>query len=127
MGIKIWLDDLRKMPPGYDIQAFTSEEAIAIITHYNIDCISFDHDLGDEEECGNGYAVAKFIEELAFKKLIKPIKCQIHSSNPCGAKNIIAAITSANKFWGCEGNTIFNTNYSFIVNNYDPLIETFKK
>ena len=80
------------------------------------------HDLGENEEYNNGYTVAKVIEELAYFKRIKPIKCQIHSSNPSGVKNIYNAIKSANSYWACN-NTIFCTDYSFIVNVYDPLIE----
>ena len=64
--MKVWLDDLRPMPAGYDVHARTAAEGIALLTADCVTLISLDHDLGDEAN-GAGYEVARWIEEAAFR------------------------------------------------------------
>ena len=96
--MRLWLDDLRPMPFGYDIHVKTAEETIKLLEKGDVVYISFDHDLGEEEN-GTGYDVAKWIEEAAFNKLIPQLKWKIHSANPVGEKNIKLAMDKADEFW----------------------------
>ena len=96
--MRIWLDDERPMPEGYDIHCKTGFNAIITIAanDYKIDFISFDHDLGDG--C-TGYDVAQYIERLAYRGTIGRVGWEVHSANPVGRKNITAAMNNAEKFW----------------------------
>lgn len=99
--MKVWLDDLRPMPEGYDIHVATADAAIAALKTKTVTQISLDHDLGDETEinCGTGYDVAKYIEEAAFFKEIPRLEVAIHSANPVGRDKMKRAITRADEYW----------------------------
>lgn len=96
--MKLWIDDNRLKPEGFDIQARTAPEAIAIIKTGEIKFISFDHDLG-LGSAGTGYDVAKWIEKNAFDGIMKPAEWVVHSANPVGRKNIDRAMMKAKQFW----------------------------
>jgi hypothetical protein len=98
--MKIWLDDERPMPKGFDKHCLTAEHAMVVINNNKdeIDFISFDHDLGENR--WTGYHLAKFIEGLAYSGEIKRVGWAIHSANPVGRKNIADAMNNADKFWG---------------------------
>jgi hypothetical protein len=97
-GVRVWLDDERPMPEGYDLHLKTAPEAIELIRQGKVSAISLDHDLGPTES-GTGYEVAKFIEEGAFQGSIDPIDVRVHSANPVGSFNIKKSIESAKRFW----------------------------
>jgi hypothetical protein len=99
MGIRVWLDDIRPMPDGYDMWIKDASYMKRVIEHYEIDHISFDHDLGKGE---TGYSVACFIEGLAAEKKIKPMTYDIHSSNPEGRRYIEKAMSVAERLWNNE-------------------------
>ena len=94
---KIWLDDVR--PPPDNSWTWIKDGATAnqIVQRFDVDEISFDHDLGDV--FWNGYLIAKTIEHLAFNGMNKRIKWNVHSANPVGRANITAAMNNAEKFW----------------------------
>ena len=94
--MKIWLDDIRSMPEGFDIWCKTAEHAISMIAMAKVDYISFDHDLGDGK---TGYDVAKWIEERTFDGWNFSMKWDIHSSNSVGRRNIEMAMNNASKYW----------------------------
>lgn len=96
--LRIWLDDERPMPKDYDMHIRSASETINLLKEGKVDFISFDHDLGNDED-GTGYDVAKFIEEQAFNKQIEPIGWAVHSANPVGRNNIISSMRNADKFW----------------------------
>jgi hypothetical protein len=96
--MKIWLDDIRPMPDGFDIHVMKASEAISYLKAGNVELISLDHDLGDEAN-GTGYDVAKFIEEAAFNRILKPLVVRVHSANPVGISNMERAITNAEQYW----------------------------
>ena len=100
-NMKLWVDDIRKMPKHYHYHAKTSKEAIVILQKMRISEISLDHDLGEEEN-GTGYDVAKWIEKAAYHKAIQPIIMHIHTANPVGYKNIEVALKNACRFWGAN-------------------------
>jgi len=104
--MKLWLDDIRPMPDGYDIWITTASEAIVRLACFpRIIHVSFDHDLGIEAEeseeiiASTGYDVAKAIEIWAYVGFIPFLTWDIHSANPVGYKNIEVAMTNANRFW----------------------------
>jgi hypothetical protein len=48
MTLRLWLDDRRLSPWGYDLQAKTANEAIWHIEHQPVVHVSLDHDLASE-------------------------------------------------------------------------------
>jgi hypothetical protein len=93
----LYLDDVRETPKGFNLRAYTAQEAIEMLSTRRIDSISFDHDLGPEE-AGTGYDVAKWIEEKAYTDpAFKMPEWTIHSANPVGIKNIESAMKSAER------------------------------
>lgn len=96
-GLRMWLDDERLMPEGFDIHARTAEKAMEYLKSGVVSLVSLDHDLGDGN--GTGYDVAKYIEESAFNGELPRMEVRVHSANPVGRMNIIRCIDNANRFW----------------------------
>ena len=104
--MKIWLDDERDPcnpviqskfgAKGDEVWVKTSSHAIFLIKTEQVTHISFDHDLGGDD---NGYIVAQEIERLAYEKLINRINWRVHSQNPVGRNRIRAAMKNADKYW----------------------------
>lgn len=92
--MKIWLDDCRPMPEGYDIHCYTAEDTIELLENNIIDFISFDHDLATDT---TGHDVAKWIEKKVFETGLGFVEYRVHSANPVGVKNIIATMESARR------------------------------
>ncbi len=87
-SIKIWLDDLRPVPEGYE-GARSVREAIDLIEQIEasdgeIELIDVDHDLGDWAPYG-GDAI-KLLDYLVERETFYPI--QIHTANPVGRANM---------------------------------------
>lgn len=97
--MRIWLDDKRPMPEGFDIHMSDAFSVIDAIKGGNVTKISLDHDLGQENEVGNGYMVAKIIEELAFYGTIQRIQWAIHSQNSVGIASMRKALERADQYW----------------------------
>jgi hypothetical protein len=97
MGIRIWLDDVREPPDGFDIWCKDTFECSKVMREHSVDFISFDHDLGNKTF--TGYSLAVIIEDLAFRNLINPIGWEVHSMNPVGAERIRKAMTKADNYW----------------------------
>ena len=95
--MKIWLDDSRPMPPGFDYHAKTAVEAIELLASGGVTAISLDHDLGDD--CGSGYEVACYIEQGAFDGTLATVEVSIHSANPVGRERMEQAISKARLYW----------------------------
>jgi hypothetical protein len=99
--MRVYLDDVRN-PPLFDtlgkqldwVIVRTASECIDLIKSGGVEFISFDHDLGNDED-GTGYDVAKFIEKSVAMGDFDPINYSIHSANPVGANNIDCAMKSA--------------------------------
>jgi hypothetical protein len=96
MGIRLWLDDVRPMPEGFNVWCKSAYTCMDIIRQGEVEFIDFDHDLG---EALDGYWVALLIEYLASQHHLMPIKWNIHSANPAGRKRIEQAMKSAERFW----------------------------
>lgn len=97
--LKIYLDDKRPLPDGWDLLIRNPKYCKDIIKTFNgkIDAISLDHDLG----CSvTGYDIAVFIELGANDGWLHPIPILIcHSSNPIGKMRIEMAFTKARQLW----------------------------
>jgi len=96
--MRLWLDDIRPMPEGFDFHARTASEAIEKLKSGDVTSISFDHDIG-EEAAGTGYDVAVWIEEQAFSGLINRLAWSVHSANLVGARKIEIAMRFADSHW----------------------------
>lgn len=92
--MRLYLDDVRPTPAGFDFRAYTAEEAKHYLMSYPITFVSFDHDLGPAE-AGTGYDVAKWIEQQAYERGRPAPDWYVHSANPVGAANIHRAMLSA--------------------------------
>ncbi len=94
--MKIWLDDLRPVPEGYE-GVKSVNEAIALIEEaerdgIEIEVLDLDHDLGDYySEGGDGI---KLLDWLAERETYYPI--EIHTSNPVGRANMERLIA---RYW----------------------------
>ena len=97
--MRVWLDDKRPMPKGFSKHVKTAWEAIEILQTKRVTFISLDHDLGDRLKVGEGNDVAKWIEDNAHSGSLLRLGWAIHSQNPVGEKNMIAALRNADKFW----------------------------
>ena len=97
MGHRLWLDDCRPMPVGFDIHVRAAAEAIQWIAKGDVTSVSLDHDLGDYE--GDGYEVACHIEEMAAKGRLGRLTWAIHSANPVGAARMRVALENADRYW----------------------------
>ncbi|WP_422928604.1 cyclic-phosphate processing receiver domain-containing protein [Singulisphaera sp. PoT] len=96
--MRVWLDDERPMPDGYDVLVRTAPEAIDLIRSGQVTKISLNHDLGPPE-AGTGYDVAKAIAEMAYHGRFPEISFRVHIANPVGRKNIVDCLQNAKRFW----------------------------
>lgn len=88
LGVKIWLDDLRPAPEGYELVRSVSE-AQALIKQIEeeggtIEVIDLDHDLGDYARFG-GDGI-KLLDYLLERDTLYPVK--FHTANPVGRANM---------------------------------------
>lgn len=119
--MKLWIDDIRPAPNGYDIWAKSYQEAVnAIDTYANqITHISFDHDIASYDDFGNeltGYAVAVYIEQQIYYGDIDAntiIGIQIHSSNSSGSPRIRNCFEQIKK--------VYNNNLVIIYAPYEQM------
>lgn len=96
---RLWLDDVRPAPEGFDVVCRTYEEAIEALSRGGIDFVSLDHDLGFDHYSGTyadgktGYDVACYIEgEVSAGRMECP-GWTVHSMNPAGAARIRAVLS----------------------------------
>lgn len=88
--MKIWVDDVRPMPSGYDIHCQSVNDTIGVIEYIemkqkvNIELLDLDHDAGDFRCDGGDYI--KILDWLEEKNISIPIR--IHSRNIVGRQNM---------------------------------------
>lgn len=90
--MKVFLDDERATPPGWT-RVYWPDEAIALIKTGQVEEISLDHDLGDDER-GTGYDVILWIEEAVVRQGFVPPKMRVHSANSSARQKMEAGIAS---------------------------------
>ena len=82
---KLYLDDLRVTPEGFD-RVYNYTDFVEYITQNGLpNFISFDHDLGEDE---SGYDCAKYLVEYCIEHNLPLPKFSVHSQNPVGKENI---------------------------------------
>lgn len=98
-GRKIWVDDVRPMPEGYDKWCKTTNEAIQYLWNLGvafipIDLLDMDHDAGDYAWDGGDYIKILDWYESMLSTYPRPrIKAfHFHSMNPVGIQNMRAII-----------------------------------
>ena len=94
---KLWLDDdlVHRVAPDGWTHVQTVEDAIQVLETQPVSHLSLDHDLGENQK--TGYDLVKWIEERYFVQDIKPPEMKIHSANPVGRDNMMAAISNINR------------------------------
>jgi hypothetical protein len=85
-GLKVYLDDERKTPPGWK-RVFWPDEAIRLLKTNQVSEISLDHDLGDDRR-GTGYDVVTWIEEAVVTQGFTPPIIRVHSANTSAARKM---------------------------------------
>jgi hypothetical protein len=96
MAVKLYLDDERQTPDGWE-RAFTAPEAIALLETGTVSHLSLDHDLGPAE-AGTGYDVCLFVKQRVFEQAFNlenpfiPPVMTVHSANPVGRERMEYAI-----------------------------------
>lgn len=97
--MRVWVDDERERPEGFDIQAKTASSAVMLLKSGEVKLISLDHDLGSEQPNETGYFIAQWIELAAHNGWIPALEWRIHSANPVGRSNMEAALRNADRYW----------------------------
>lgn len=95
--VKIWVDDVRPVPAGYE-GTKSVNETISLIEEIeknggSIDLIDLDHDLGDYARDG-GDAI-NILDYLVMNEKLYPIS--IHTANPVGRANMERILR---RYWG---------------------------
>ena len=95
--MKLWLDDLRPVPYGYE-GAKSVNEAKKLIQEaehngIEIEALGLDHDLGDYADQG-GDAI-RLLDWLAERGTFYPV--EIHTANPVGRANMERILA---RYWG---------------------------
>ena len=88
--MRVYLDDERVTPDGW-IRVYWPEEAIALLESGQVEEISLDHDLGDDEH-GTGYDVVLWIEEAVALRGFKPPRMFVHSANSSAKEKMLSGI-----------------------------------
>lgn len=86
--VKIWVDDIRPVPNGYE-GTKSVNDTIALIEKIELDggiieLLDLDHDLGDY--ASNGGDAIKILDFLVERETFYPVK--IHTANPVGRANM---------------------------------------
>ena len=84
--MKVWIDDIRPIPKGYDVWIKRVDEAIDFISAHKdeISLLDLDHDAGDYSCYGGDYI--KILDWMEEEGISIPIS--IHSRNPCGVRQM---------------------------------------
>jgi len=82
--MKIWVDDIRTPPVGYDVWAKTSDKALSILQQCEAigerpELMSLDHDLGGDD---TSRRIVIWMCTFNFW----PVEVRVHSANPVGVE-----------------------------------------
>lgn len=104
MALRLWLDDYRRPPFGYDLWAKTAEEAIEYLeSDALIDHCSLDHDLAEEHYADSNAMLpidrSKYKTKTGLEVVIWMVRTKrwvpsiyIHTMNEMGAHEMITLI-----------------------------------
>jgi hypothetical protein len=88
--MRVFLDDERSTPEGW-VRVHWPDEAIALLETGQVDELSLDHDLGDDER-GTGYDVVLWVEEAVALRGLLPPKMSVHSANSSARQKMQAGV-----------------------------------
>lgn len=95
--MKLWLDDLRPVPYGYEgAKSVNEAKQLILEAEHNgieIEALDLDHDLGDYADQG-GDAI-RLLDWLAERETFYPV--EIHTANPVGRANMERILA---RYWG---------------------------
>lgn len=118
--INVYLDDLRDCPSGYTV-ARSYKKAIDLFKDNEVNILSLDHDLGEDEE-GNllptGYDFVKYMCEYG----LRANKIYIHTDNNVGRANMYHTLKGARKR-GFIDSDIEIYHYSITQNRYSGWVK----
>jgi hypothetical protein len=108
MGIRIWVDDERPMPPGYDIHIKTLNGLVVFLWSCTalmareIEEISFDNDMPAlDDTFKDVYSTIKWFayndRGIIGIKTLSKVKVNVHSANPLAKKNIMSIFETLRK------------------------------
>lgn len=115
MKINLYVDDLRDCPHGF-VVARNVGQAIEFLTKYEVDILSLDHDLGENDKkelLPTGYDLVKYFCEHG----LRANKIYIHTDNGVGRDNMFATLKAAQKR-GFIDSDIQIYHYSITPNRY---------
>ncbi|GMK37166.1 hypothetical protein PCCS19_02190 [Paenibacillus sp. CCS19] len=113
--INLYVDDLRDCPDGFEL-ARTYGEAIHLLETHDVDILTLDHDLGEDEngvELPNGYDLVKYFCENG----LRANKIYLHTDNPVGRRNMYETLLAAQRR-GFIAEDIEIYHYPITVNKY---------
>ncbi len=90
--MKVYLDDERETPDGW-VRVYWPDEAIELLKSGEVEEISLDHDLGDDER-GTGYDVVLWLEEQVIVHGMNPPIIRVHSANSSAREKMEAGIAA---------------------------------
>jgi hypothetical protein len=89
--VRLWIDDIHDPPDKNWMIARTSSHAISLLGEIQFDFISFDHDLGGDD---NSMKIFDFIEKKFYQDgVMFHFDWFIHSANPAGKRDLHTALT----------------------------------
>ena len=91
--MKVYLDDERIPYAGW-ILVKTPAECIALLSTGQVEAVSLDHDLGDDEGIGTGYDVLLWMEEQVVTNGFNPPEIRVHSANVSARVKMEQAVNS---------------------------------
>jgi hypothetical protein len=97
-NLRVYLDDERPAPQGW-LRVHWPSEAIALLQSGQVQEISLDHDLGDDER-GTGYDVILWIEEAVALRGFVPPQIHVHSANASAREKMVAGMRSIERLAG---------------------------
>ncbi len=95
--MNVYLDDERPTPAGW-VRAYWPDEVIALLKSGEVERLSLDHDLGDDDR-GTGYDVITWLEEqVALGAMQPPTEITVHSANVSARTKMEQGIAAIYRF-----------------------------
>ncbi len=91
--MKVWLDDVRAAPPGWE-RCRWPEDVITLLKTGLVTDLSLDHDLGDDRR-GTGYTVLVWLERMVADDGRFPVPViALHTQNPVARERMAQTLVA---------------------------------
>lgn len=120
--INLYLDDRRDCPEGF-VVARTVDEAIKLLEEYDINILSLDHDLGEDEDgklLPTGNDLVKYFCWHSKEAGYSVKRIYIHTDNPVGRKAMFTGLRAAQRRGIIDENIAIH-HYSITPDRYSDL------